>query len=212
MGRVQLVKSIIHGMLAYSFHVYVWPRKLVRMLDRWIKKIIWSGGILTSKLCMVFWKHLCLPWKAAGLDLKPSRFVNEALILQLIWKLLSEDSQWACLLLSQFSSHGRPITHYFKSSVWSGMKPMVDTVQDNSAWIVGNGERINFWTDNWLGVPLVDTLQITVEFCLSISCTGQMAIRSGQIELPAFVRDNAIVVAQVFEITIPRSSLPDQFV
>jgi len=25
MGRVQLVKSIIHGMLVYSFHVYLWP-------------------------------------------------------------------------------------------------------------------------------------------------------------------------------------------
>jgi len=25
MGRVQLVKSIIHGMLVFSFHVYLWP-------------------------------------------------------------------------------------------------------------------------------------------------------------------------------------------
>ena len=33
MGRVQLVKSIIHGMLVYSFHVYMWPKRLLRMLD-----------------------------------------------------------------------------------------------------------------------------------------------------------------------------------
>ena len=45
MGRVQLVKSIIHGMLVYSFHVYLWPRKLPKALDRWIKKI-WE--MLTS--------------------------------------------------------------------------------------------------------------------------------------------------------------------
>jgi len=38
MGRVQLVKSIIHGMLVYSFYVYLWPRRLLRLLDSWIKK------------------------------------------------------------------------------------------------------------------------------------------------------------------------------
>jgi hypothetical protein len=38
MGRVQLVKSIVHGMLVYSFHIYRWPIRLLKMLDRWIKK------------------------------------------------------------------------------------------------------------------------------------------------------------------------------
>jgi len=33
MGRVQLVKSIIHGMLVYFFHVYMWPWRLFRLLD-----------------------------------------------------------------------------------------------------------------------------------------------------------------------------------
>jgi len=33
MSRVQLVKSVIHGMMVYSFHVYLWPRRLLRLLD-----------------------------------------------------------------------------------------------------------------------------------------------------------------------------------
>ena len=40
MGRIQLVKSIIHGMLVYSFHVYMWPRRMLRLWDSWIKKFI----------------------------------------------------------------------------------------------------------------------------------------------------------------------------
>ena len=35
-GRVQLVKSIVHSMLVYSFHIYRWPICLVKMLDHWI--------------------------------------------------------------------------------------------------------------------------------------------------------------------------------
>ena len=31
MGRVQLVKSIVHGMLVYSFHIYRWPARLLLM-------------------------------------------------------------------------------------------------------------------------------------------------------------------------------------
>lgn len=33
MGRVQLVQSVIQGMLAYSFHIYVWPVALLKQLD-----------------------------------------------------------------------------------------------------------------------------------------------------------------------------------
>jgi len=40
MGRVQLVKSIVHGMLVYSFHIYRWPARLLKMLDKWIKKFV----------------------------------------------------------------------------------------------------------------------------------------------------------------------------
>jgi hypothetical protein len=66
MGRVQLVKSIIHGMLLFSFHVYMWPRRLLSDLDKWIKNFIWSGDVNTRKLCTVSWKVLCRSWEAGG--------------------------------------------------------------------------------------------------------------------------------------------------
>jgi len=66
------VKSIIHGMLVYSFHVYFWPRRLLRLLDSWIKKFIWSGDVLSKKVCTVSWSMMCRPWSEGGLDLKPT--------------------------------------------------------------------------------------------------------------------------------------------
>jgi uncharacterized integral membrane protein len=51
MGRVQLVKSIIHGMPVYSFHIYMWPIRLLHKLDTWIKNNnIWGGDIRTRKV------------------------------------------------------------------------------------------------------------------------------------------------------------------
>lgn len=83
---------------------------------------------------------------------------------------------------------------------------------DNSVWIVGNGESINFSTDNWLGAPLVHTLQIPPQFCLRLNCTVQMGIHHCLIELPAFVLDNVTIVSHVSEIIVPCSPLPDKFV
>jgi len=93
MGMVQLVKSIIHRMLVYSFHVYFWPRRLLRLLDSWIKKFIWGGDVLTKKVCTISWSVMCHPWEEGGLNIKPTRLINEALILKLSWDLMAKDSQ-----------------------------------------------------------------------------------------------------------------------
>jgi hypothetical protein len=78
-----MVKSIIHGMLVYSFHVYLWPRRLLQLLDSWIHFFIWSGDVLTRKVCTVSWKIMCRSWAEGGLDIKPTRLINEALIQKL---------------------------------------------------------------------------------------------------------------------------------
>jgi len=145
------------------------------------------------------------------MDLKPTRFINEALILQLSWKLLYEKSQWSQLLLSQFFSNGHPINHYFCSSVWSGIKSQTGTVIANYLWIVRSGGNINFWTDNWIGAPLADTLQVLRDYFMGFTCTLNMAIVQVQREMPSFVFANPTVASQVSKFIFPISPLPDMF-
>jgi len=57
MGHTQLINSIIHGMLVYSFHIYLWPMKLLKLLNTWIKNLLWSGNISTRKVCTVIGKQ-----------------------------------------------------------------------------------------------------------------------------------------------------------
>lgn len=60
MRQVQLVKSIVHGMLVYSIHIYRWPINLLNQLDQWVKNSVWSGDIFSRKICMVAWRTVCL--------------------------------------------------------------------------------------------------------------------------------------------------------
>jgi len=90
---------------------------LLKALDRWIKNFIWSGDVPTKKVCTLAWSDLCNLWADGGHDLKPTRFINEFLILQLGWKLVSAESQWSSLFKKRYFKQGKPVIHYFKSSV-----------------------------------------------------------------------------------------------
>jgi len=158
MGHIQLVKSIIHGMLVYLFHVYMWPRRLLSLVDSWIRNFIWSGDIHYRKVCTISWKIMCGSWAAGGLDLKPTLMINDSLMLKLAWELISKDCQWAVLFKHKYFSNRRPILCYIKLPVWSSIKMHISIVTSNSIWIVGTSENINLWSDNWLGGPLLDLL------------------------------------------------------
>jgi len=84
---------------------------------------------------------MCRPWSEGGLDIKPTRLINEALILKLAWDLMAKDSQWSILFKHRYFSNGKPLTRYFKSAIWSGIKDQIGTVLENSLWIVGTGEK-----------------------------------------------------------------------
>lgn len=212
MGRVQLVKSIIHGMIVYSFHVYLWPRRLLRLLDTWIKNFIWSGDVLTRKVCTVSWQVLCRTWEEGGLDIRPTRLINESLILKLSWDLIAHDKQWATLFKQRYFLNGRPSTRYFQTSVWSGIKSHIGKVLNNSLWIVGTGNKIHFWIDNWLGDPLVDLMHIDVDFHGHMKGMVSEVIENGSWNIPAPITDFGDIKARLDALVLPRTQLEDVLV
>lgn len=150
MGRVQLVKSIIHGMMSYSFHVYMWPIALLKSLDRCIRNFIWSGNMCKRKLVIVAWQKLCSPVSSGGLRLRSLRAINEAAMLKLRWGMLSSQSHWSLLLKCRFLRHNKPVGHYAKSSIWPGVRQFINSTLEGSYWHLGDGSNIKFWKDQWL--------------------------------------------------------------
>jgi len=53
MGRIQLVNTVITGLLAYSFNLYKWFVSLLKQVKQWCKKIIWTGDILKKGIATV---------------------------------------------------------------------------------------------------------------------------------------------------------------
>jgi len=77
---------------------------------------------------------------------------------------------------------------------------------------VGIGENIYFWTDNWLGEPLVDLLQIDPLFCADFIGSDADVIVDKGWDIPAEVLAAPGVAARLGSIVLPRTHLPDSLV
>lgn len=184
-----------------------WPMRLLKTLNTWIKKFIWSGDINTRKVCTVAWKKLCKPWDEGGLDLRSTQEINAGLLLRLGWRCYAHDSQWSHLFHNRFFVAGRPLTRHFSSSIWPGIPNHFDTIIGNSMWIVGSGENINMWSDTLLSLlELPDTL--------APSLLGKVSslISNGQWDLPHGLLSIPLVADRIHNTIIPSIPLQDKLV
>jgi hypothetical protein len=81
---------------------------------------------------------MCRSWAEGGLNIKPTRLINDALILKFVWGLRTKENQWTSLFKRRYFTHGHPNMRYCKSSIWSVIKSQIATVLDNSIWVVGD--------------------------------------------------------------------------
>ncbi|XP_019459896.1 PREDICTED: uncharacterized protein LOC109359653 [Lupinus angustifolius] len=190
MGRVELVKSIIHNMLAYSFHVYAWPLTLLKSMDQSIRNFIWSGDLKVRKIVTVAWDKLCYPVKEGGLGLRSTSDLNQAAILKLAWGMKSSNQEWASFYRLRFYRAGDLKASYVKSPVWPGIKKGWQKIIDNAIWLVGNGSKIRFWTDNWLGEPLADTLSIPPQTHSTLAASVADFIHDQKWTIPSWMAHN----------------------
>ncbi|XP_042487646.1 uncharacterized protein LOC122067871 [Macadamia integrifolia] len=157
-GRVELVKSVISRMSLHNFSVYWWPTPLIMNLEKWMKNFIWTGEIDSFKATTIKWDTIFKPKDEGGLGIR-KRKVNMALIAKLAWSIKAEDSQLSRLLQARFLSRSGLLRRsYRRSSIWLGIRRMWRFISDNERWIIGNGRKINFWNDNWLGPKPIGVL------------------------------------------------------
>ncbi|KAL6182579.1 hypothetical protein ACLB2K_043998 [Fragaria x ananassa] len=149
-GHLQLIKSVIFSMLVYTFQVYEWPVSVVRKIEVWCRKFLWSGSIDKRGIPLVAWKSCCSPIAEGGLGLKQLVLLNRSLLLKRCWKIYTAQSEGCAFIRNRFSRR----KSYAPYSIWPGVRQFWKTVQDNSQWLIGSGNGIYFWRDKFMGRPI----------------------------------------------------------
>jgi hypothetical protein len=131
-GRAELVKSIVHNMLLYNFHIYQWPASLLADVDRWTRNFIWSGDVEKRQMTTLAWHKVCKPKDEGGLGLRSIKSINKAGILCLTWKYTTSDQHWAILLRARSMRNKGHISYHINSSIWPSIKAHLHIIHDNS--------------------------------------------------------------------------------
>ena len=96
--------------------------------------------------------------------------------------------------------------------MWGGIKEHLDTISSNSIWIARTGVNINLWTDNWLGIRLVDLLHISPTLHAKLRASMADVIMDGAYYLPAAVMAVPEVASRVAHMVLPTAPLPNALV
>jgi len=212
-GRIQLIRSVIHSMLIYSITIYSWPSSLIKELEQFLRNFIWSGDLHNKKLVTAAWKTICTPLEEGGLGIRSLSKLNEASNLKLCWKMLESDNHWASLFRSRVLRNNNFIGYHIFSSVWSGIKPQAFHVLNNSRWLLGDGQKINFWIHDWCGSPLVDLFHIPQILHQHLQSTMSEYIFNSQWHVPSELQAAyPSLMYQLSKITIPWGSKADKFI
>ncbi|WJX14219.1 hypothetical protein P8452_04514 [Trifolium repens] len=212
-GRVQLVRSVIQSMLTYSISIYSWPVSLIKNIEKCIRNFIWSGEIDKRKLVTTAWKKVCRPFSQGGLNLRSLNTLNKASNLKLCWTLLHSQSSWAKLLRDRVIRRRKPIQYHIFSSIWSSIKEEFEVIAENSIWLLGNGDNINFWNDNWCGTILSEHYNIPSHIKQRLTSTVSDYIANGHWAIPPQMELEFLNLSSlVNQAIIPLETCPDSLI
>ncbi|CAA7040436.1 unnamed protein product [Microthlaspi erraticum] len=103
----------------------------MKSLDRVSRDFVWGSIVEKRKQHLIGWEKLCRPKTEGGLGIHKSSLMN---------KVFCE------IIKGSWSSTWRSVTLAIK-----------DVILPGHGWVIGDGKRINFWTDKWLmGTSLCD--------------------------------------------------------
>jgi hypothetical protein len=100
-GRCKVIKSVVQSMMIYSISIYSWHVSLIKELERYLRKFLWSGDLNVRKFVTVPWKIVYSPIDEGGLGIKSLSVINQATNLKLFSELMNSENHWASFLRSR---------------------------------------------------------------------------------------------------------------
>ncbi|KAG7600321.1 Reverse transcriptase zinc-binding domain [Arabidopsis suecica] len=218
-GRLQLIASVITGLVVFWISTFKLPKGCIREIESLCSRFLWSGGIENHHKAKVSWSTVCLPRSEGGLGLRRFTDWNVALSLKFIWLLFSNSGS---LWVAWHRLHHFPggLSGHL-SSFWS----ITENQKDTWNWRcllrlrplaerflmcrIGNGLTASFWKDSWSPFgPLLNFLGAEGPRSLRIPITARVAdaIVDGSWNLPS-PRSQQVLDLHIYLSTI---SLPLQ--
>lgn len=159
-GKIQLVASVVYGMVNFWSSVFALPKRFYEKVDSLCSAFLWNNSTTSAAGARVSWASICKPKKEGGLGLRRLEEFQKVFDLKRVWNFFSDaGSLWvAWLKANVFHNHC-----YWSISDSQRVSPTVrsmikmrETVTEFLRCSVGDGRVASFWYDFWTDLgPLI---------------------------------------------------------
>ncbi|KAL4279936.1 hypothetical protein GQ457_03G009480 [Hibiscus cannabinus] len=153
-GRLQLIKSVVYGMLSYWCRQVMLPKAVIRRVEQLCLRFFWKGNDTAAKGARVKWEQICLPKAEGGLGLKSLQVWNEACMLGLMRNLLATEGSLWVAWVHEYAFHGIDFWDVESKSVfsWTLRKILKLRSVGQRLFADGAGRRLTSVKDIWAEV------------------------------------------------------------
>ena len=214
-----LIQSNLESLPVHTMQCFELPKQNTKMLDKVHRNFFWKKSNVDKGLPMISWEKICRPKKFGGLGFRKTTAINLAFQCKLAWKILQEkENLWVAIMTAKYLKHSNFLIVTPKPSdspVWKSVLRSRSLLKKGLRWIVGTGENISFWWDNWVdNFNLIELLGRDSSLLSNPDCTvGNFITRDKNWDLPKLriVLDNDLIIQKLLGIPIRIFEKQDTF-
>ncbi|XP_076919662.1 uncharacterized protein LOC143580555 [Bidens hawaiensis] len=161
-GRVVLIKAVLESLPVYYLSLLKVLSKVVESFERIMKSFLWGGTSESRKTHWVAWERVTMPKNKGGLGISRIKYVNNALLSKWGWRYKTGESGLWKRVIDSIHNHPKdrevvPVKNGI-SGVWANLAKTKNKLKWESGKLVdlmkgsvGDGRKLSFWLDNWVG-------------------------------------------------------------
>jgi hypothetical protein len=134
-GRLELVRTVLYGMVQFWLSIFSMPSSVINQIICICRNFLWSGNHTNSNSALVAWKQLCLPKKEGGLGLFDLKARNKSFLAKQLWNIhLKTDSiwiQWVHHFYLQQNTLWAVTAHHSSSPLWKSIILLKDQLLED---------------------------------------------------------------------------------
>lgn len=131
------------------------PKWAIKILNTHLANCLWNDNPENHKIHLVNWDSVSMMKEYGGLGIPNLRDLNICLLASWIKRYnLDKDKLWKQVIDTRYNtskpnifySNTNGASQFFKGVMWAA-----SAAKMGFKWHIGNGKKVRFWEDNWLG-------------------------------------------------------------
>lgn len=155
--KLTLMKSVFTSLPTFFMCTLMSPANIVEQINKYPRHCFWRKyGMEDKGMALISWDKVCLPKDQGGLGVLQIAAHNKCLLMKHLHKFLNHfDLPWVHLIWESYHPQGvisaRPVGSFW----WKSILKLLPQFNCFTKGIIGQGNTISLWEDNWGVGPLM---------------------------------------------------------